>query len=159
MTKEVGMSEKLIFSAIFLLAGLGSIIINLIQRKRAKEAETWPTVPGVVMSSGLQEHRSHDSDSGTSINYEPVVTYTYAIMGQTFTGDHIAFGNVYYDYRTASKKIAPYPQGTSVVVHYDPDNPLNAVLETKAAGGTAFLIVGIVFMIVGVLMVFFMPGS
>ncbi len=145
---------KFVFSAVFLLAGLGCIIVNLVQRKRAKEAETWPIVPGVVISSGLQEKRSYDSDSGTSISYEPVVQYKYSIMGQEFTGDHISFGNAAYDYRTASRKIAPYPQDTQVSVHYDPDNPLNAVLETKVAGSVVFLIVGIVFMLIGIISVF-----
>lgn len=148
---------KFIFSAVFLIAGLACVIANLVQRKRAKEAETWPTVPGVVTSSGLQEERSYDHDSGTSINYKPVVQYTYTIMGQTFTGDQLSFGTVSYDHRTAEKKIAPYPQGAQVMVHYDPDNPLNAVLETKAAGSVVFMIVGIVFMLIGVLAVVFIP--
>ena len=148
---------KFIFSAVFLIAGLACVIANLVQRKRAKEAETWPTVPGVVTSSGLQEERSYDSDSGTSINYKPVVQYTYTIMGQTFTGDQLSFGNVNYDHRTATKKITPYPQGAQVMVHYDPDNPLNAVLETKAAGSVVFMIVGIVFMLIGILAVAFIP--
>jgi hypothetical protein len=148
---------KAIFSAVFLIAGLACVIANLVQRKRAKEAEAWPTALGVVIASGMQEQRSYDSESGTSINYKPVVTYTYTIMGQTFTGEQLSFGNMNYDRSTAAKKIAPYPQGSQVMVHYDPDNPLNAVLETKAAGSILFLIIGILFMLIGVLSVFFLP--
>jgi hypothetical protein len=149
---------KAIFSAVFLIAGLACVIANLVQRKRANEAKTWPTVAGVVTSSGLQEQRSYDSESGTSISYKPVVTYTYTLMGQTFTGEQLSFGNMNYDRGTAAKKIAPYPQGAQVLVHYDPDNPLNAVLETKAAGSILFLIIGILFMFIGVLAVFFLPA-
>jgi hypothetical protein len=147
---------KFIFSAVFLIAGLACVISNLVQRKRAKEAEAWPTVPGTVVSSGLQEQRSYDSDSGTSISYKPVVQYKYTIMGQAFSGDQIAFGNTSFDHRTATKKIAPYPQGAQVMVHYDPDNPLNAVLETKASGSVGLLIGGIVFMLIGIVSVFVM---
>lgn len=149
-----------IFGLIFVVVGLVLLLVSISQRKKAKAAEAWPTVPGVVLSSGLQENHHYDSsDHRTEINYEPVVQYQYSLMGQNYTGTHISFGNMSYDYRTASKKIAPYPQGTPVTVHYDPNNPTNAVLETKAAGGVMLLIMGILFMVIGIVVAVVMASA
>jgi hypothetical protein len=143
-----------IIPAIFAFVGLILLLVAINQMNKARAAEAWPTVPGVVLSSGLEEHRSYDaSDHSTNITYEPGVQYQYNLMGQTLTGTHIAFGSASFDYNTASRKIAPYPQGAQVTVHYDPANPANpanAVLETKAAGGVILLILGIVFMAISV---------
>ena len=144
------MGLTIVFGVVFFGIGLALLLVGVNGRKKAKAAEAWPTVPGVIQSSGLQENRHYDAeDHHTEINYEPQVQYQYSLMGQTYTGTHLAFGKASYDYRTASKKIAPYPQGAAVTVHYDPADPANAVLETKAAGGVVLLIIGILFMVIG----------
>ena len=144
------MGLMILIGVVFLIVGLVLLLVGINQGKKAKAAEAWPTVTGVILSSGLQESRSYDSDSNsTTINYKPQVQYQYSLMGQSFQGDRLAFGNMSYDYNTASKKIAPYPQGASVTVHYDPSDPSKAVLETKAAGGVLLLIMGILFLVIG----------
>jgi hypothetical protein len=155
--REAVMDFRLIFSTAFLLGGLACVIAGLVQRKRARDAASWPTVQGQVIESGLQEHRTYDSESGASINFLPVVQFRYTLLGQVYSGDHISFGNVYYDKRTAMKKIAPYTAGSLVTIHYDPDNPANAVLEIKAIGSNLLLILGGAFMFLGILAVIFLP--
>lgn len=146
-----------LFPAIFLLLGAGLIVLAFVQRAKAKKAEEWPVAPGVILNSGLSEHRSHDSDGSSSISYRPEVQYQYSIMGQKYTGNRIFFGNASYDYNTANRKIAPYPQGTQVNVHYDPANPSNAVLETKASGNWILILIGIVFLVIGVMSAVHLP--
>ena len=148
---------NLIFSTAFIVVGLIFILVSLIQRKNAKKAEEWPTIPGVVLSTGLQEQHSYDSDSGSSTTYKPVVQYQYSIMGQKYNGDRVTFGSVSYDYNTAAKKIAAYPQGASVIVHYDPNDPSKAVLEAKSASGWIFLVLGVIFVVTGILAAIFLP--
>lgn len=144
------MGLAIVFGVVFFGIGLALLLVGISSRKKAKAAEAWPTAPGIIQNSGLQENRHYDSeDHHTEINYEPQVQYQYSVMGQTYNGDHLAFGKASYDFRTASKKIAPYPQGAAVTVHYDPANPTNAVLETKAAGGVVLLIIGVLFMAIG----------
>jgi hypothetical protein len=141
---------SILIPVIFGLLGIGLIILAIVQRYKAKAAEAWPTVPGVILSSGLSRHDSYDADTGTSTSFKPEVQYQYSVMGQNFVGDQISFGNVSYSYNIAAKKIAPYPQGTQVLVHYNPSDPSKAVLETKSAGGVVLIIVGAVFIVIAI---------
>ena len=149
----------ILFSGGFTLVGLVCILVSFIQHAKARAAESWPTAPGLITGSDLQAFSSYDSNSSvhSSTNYAPTVQYVYSVMDRTYTGYQLAFGNVQYDYATAARKIARYPQGMQVVVHYDPSDPANAVLETRAAGGGIFLAIGIVFLIIGILSFIFLP--
>ena len=42
----------------------------------------------------------------------------------------------------AQNKIDKYPPGAKVDVHYNPNNPAEAILETKSTSGNAFMIAG-----------------
>jgi len=150
--KEENMGIMIVVGVVFLAVGLALLLVGINQGKKAKAAEAWPTVPGVMLSSGLKENRSYDSETHrTSVTYEPQVQYQYSLMGQTYQGDHLAFGKAGYGYNTASKKIAPYAQGANVVVHYDPADPSKAVLETKAAGGVLMIVIGAIFLVIGLI--------
>jgi hypothetical protein len=141
----------LIFGVIFFAAGVVILVFGIIQVRKAQTAKTWPTTPGVILSSGLNEHTEYDSEDHMSHStYEPYVLYHYTIMGQQYEGNHIAIGNASYDYRTASRKISLYPQGTNVTVHYNPDNLSEAVLEPKSAGAVILFLIGILFTVIGV---------
>lgn len=102
---------------------------------KAKAAETWPTATGRVISSEVVEEESTDREGGTSIWYNPVVTYAYSAGGRELTGRRLRFGN----YRSASREkaeaaLASYPAGASPTVRYNPQNPEEGVLETSKPG-------------------------
>jgi hypothetical protein len=55
----------------------------------------------------------------------------------------------------AEAVVAAYPAGKEIEIHYDPEQPRTAVLERgKAVGGLTPLVVGAVFSLCGVLMLF-----
>lgn len=134
-----------LFPAIFILVGLGLFALAIVQQRKANATKAWPTANGVVLSSRLESHYSHDSDGGSSITYSPEVEYSYTVDGVMHIAHQLAVGKANYDHFVASRKLAPYPQGTEVTVHYDPTNPNNAVLETKSAGGVILLTIGFIF--------------
>jgi hypothetical protein len=139
-----------VFGGIFFVIGAAVLAFGIIQIRKAQTAKTWPTTPGVILSSGLNEQSNYDSEDHTShTTYEPYVLYRFTLMGQEYQGNHLAIGNASYDYRTASKKIAPYPQGTNVTVHYNPEDPSEAVLEPKSAGALLLFLIGILFAVIG----------
>ena len=147
------MDFMVIVGIIFIFLGLVFLVVSILQMRKAKAAEAWPITPGIVLASGLAERRSHNSKTHrTTVTYEPQVEYEYSLMGQKYTGKRIAFGYASYDYGTASGKIAPYPQGAGVQVHYDPADPLKAVLETKAAGGVGLIILAAILIIMGIVL-------
>ncbi len=148
---NAGVLIFLVLAVVFLGVGVLLVIIALMQRNKAKKAESWQTVSGQITASTITENRHRDSDGHTQINYQPLVQYTYEIDGLTYNGGRIAFGANSFDYNTAQGMAAKYPVGASVTVHYDPAQPGEAVLETKAAGSKVFLIIGIVFAVIGLL--------
>jgi hypothetical protein len=140
---------------IFAVVGIGLLVFGLRERKKAKAAETWPTVNGTIVSSRLDQHTSterKDGHSYTRTSYAPVVEYTYEIGGKTFQGNRIFPGaTMSYDLGTAQNIVNRYQPGSTAAVHYDPTNPMQAVLETQAKGGNLFMIIGGVFAILGVI--------
>lgn len=150
------MNFKILFGLIFLVIGAALLLAAINQRKKAKAAQAWPTTAGVVLTSGLHEYQHYDSeDEHMDVNYEPQVIYQYSALGKSYQGNHISIGNISYDYGTASRIIAEYPQGSAVTVHYDPADPSSSVLETRAAGGILSFILGFVFLLIGLAVLLF----
>ena len=147
-SSNVGLIIALFLGAVFGILGLIFLIIALRSRKKAKASQSWPTVPGTVTAASLQENREIDEDGSVSYTYEPVVQYRYAVMGHEYVGSKIAFGANTFGRAQAEQKVNAYPPGAAVTVHYNPDKPEEAVLETQAAGGSVFLIVGIIFLLI-----------
>lgn len=145
---NVGLIIALFLGAIFGIMGLIFLIVALRSRQKAKTSKGWPTAPGTVTAASLQEHRDIDEDGSVSYTYEPVVQYRYTVMGDEFVGSRIAFGANTFGRAQAEQKVNAYPPGAAVTVHYNPDKPEEAVLETQAAGGNVFLIVGIIFTLI-----------
>ena len=129
---------------VFLVIGVIFLIVGVVAAKRAKAAQSWPVIPGIVVNSTVVEHESTDSEGDRSVTYEPLVEYSYNVMGQAFNAKRIAFGANRFNYKQAAEIAARYPAGAQVNVHYNPDKVKDATLETSAAGGKLFTILGAV---------------
>ena len=134
----------LLVGFVLLLIGAIFLVVGLVAAKRAKAAQSWPVIPGTVLSSQVVEHESTDSEGSSSISYEPRVEYQYIVLGQSYTARRVAFGANSFDYKKASEIAARYPEGAQVNVHYNPDKVKEATLETSATGGKLFTILGAV---------------
>jgi hypothetical protein len=113
----------------FVLLLLNAIFLGIIffmQRKMAAVPQ-WPSTLGTVNLSTLESR--HSSEGGWT-NY-PVVHYSYQVSGQSFQGQRIAPGPEVGG-TGAGKVVGRYPAGAQVIVFYNPQNPSEAVLETKA---------------------------
>ena len=136
----------LLLLLIFGVLGIVFLVIALVSRQKAQASQSWPTAAAKVLASEVKQHVSPDSDQQTQSSYEPVVEYSYSVGQQTYTSRRIAYGANSFGLGQAQTMIARYPVGSAVTAHYNPANPAEAVLETKAAGATLFLILGIVFL-------------
>jgi hypothetical protein len=86
---------------------------------KAKAAESWPTVPGSVVSCRVDVEQSEDNDGNSTTWYNPVVTYGYTVGDRELQGTRLRFGN----YRSSSQKkaeaaLAPYAAGSAPLVRY-----------------------------------------
>lgn len=146
----MGVNIAWIFGLVFLLLGVIFLIVGLVAMKRAKAAQSWPSISGTVDRTDVVQHEDSDSEGNSSVTYEPVVEYSYSVMGQPYTGKRIAFGTNRYNYKKAEEIVTRYQAGSRVNVYYNPEKPKDAVLETVAAGGKLLTILGAVMSAVGV---------
>ncbi len=70
------------------------------------------------------------------------MSYSYEVGGTVFNGDRIHYGhdsidNTYLE-GAAEKRLEPYRIGGAVTVHYNPNDPSQAVLETGIRSYTYF---------------------
>ena len=137
-----------LFCSFFIVAGIIALIACVWVTAKSIRAEHWPVTDGIVqtakMTSGRdnQGHTTHSAD----------VTYSYKVAGTSYTGDKVASGEISSSAAYAQGILHRYPVGKTVTVHYSPDNPSDAVLETGIHGATWICLgVGTVFVLVGIL--------
>jgi hypothetical protein len=94
---------------------------------RARASEAWPTVPGVVETSKVEQRLTK-----SGIFYKLALSYRYDVDGNGYEGDTAQFGPRRVTAQELIEELAQkYPAGQKVTVHYDPDDPATAVLETS----------------------------
>jgi hypothetical protein len=148
-----------LFPAFFIVLGIILIAVGQSQQRKARVVGTWPTVPGVILTSDLQEHYSTDDEGGATYTYEPVIDYSYRFMGVQYTGTEYRMGSkgASYDQKRAQTIVDRYPVDLKVDVRYNPDNPAVAVLELGSASASILMLVGVIFAVVGaVILIVFM---
>jgi hypothetical protein len=127
-------------SFFFLVLNVIFLGIIFFMRRRMAAITQWPSTLGAVNASYL-ERRS--SSEGGSTNY-PVVQYSYQVGGRAYQGMKIAPGPEVGG-TGAGKVVERYPPGAQVMVFYNPQNPSDAVLETKAPAQWIMWLILIVF--------------
>ena len=122
---------------IFIAAGLYMIYSGIRNRRVAKASEVWPATGGTVLSSKVSARKSRGRKRKTATyQYEPAIRYRYRVAGTEYESSVIRFGDLARSSRALPEKlVAAYPEGATVAVRYDPDDPARATLETEAAGG------------------------
>lgn len=121
--------------------------------EEAEATESWPTAPGVITSSEIDQY---DSD-GTTM-YSAEINYDFTVDDKPYNGNRITInsGNTSTSsIKEVKKDLQKYPVGANVTVYYDPELPNNAVLEPGADFLTYLIKYGpFVFVFFGVLMLF-----
>ena len=114
--------------AVLGVAGLGYSIWSAIEGWAALR---WPVVEGEITSSKVKQIPGVRRFGYGGPSYEPSVAYSYRVLGTTYSGTRLRFGGEPTDYYQDNTyaKLAQYPVGTTVRVHYQPDDPSRSVLE------------------------------
>jgi len=148
--------EGLLIFGIFLLIFLGGgsyyIIRSIRANKKARQSQTWPSVPGLVIKSCVFERWSGDSDGGMTIWYEPQIIYKYQVMGTIYTSERLFIGPKvsFLKLRRSQDIINRLTDGKTVTVFYNPDDPADAVLDRRSSGSTS-LFTGITLAFIGLI--------
>jgi hypothetical protein len=109
--------------AVLLIGGLFVMIIGASRLRVDLDVRSWPEVSGEVVSSGIAGSRA----------VHPNVAYRYNVYGQEYSGvsdlDMPGFGNRNSRLETAEIIAHEYSPGTTVTVHYNPDDPAESTLS------------------------------
>ena len=136
------------FLWIFIIVGMGILGAGIWNLVRSVRCESWPTVPGVILSATLERHHSHKG--GTS--YSASIGYDYVVAGVHYDGTRLAFGSLSASAQYARAILDRYPMGKKVLVYVSPNDPQESVLEPGIHGGTWICFgVGSVFVLAGMM--------
>jgi hypothetical protein len=133
--------------ALPILALLGAVfgVAAFIRGRRLAAASArWPTVAGIVTTSGVIEEVIEDksNDDKSFIRkihrYQVDLRYAYQVGKRDFVGTAAGWGwTAIYGLRDVAEKAASrYQLGQPVTVYYDPEQPGNAVLEPDNRQGS-----------------------
>ncbi len=151
-------AATLIIGLSFLLLGPTFLFIGKNIVREAKESMSWPSVKGRIVESRIEKKIKYKYDGREKkreVSYIPHIGYEYMVDGQHYSGSRVSFNGISTTYWGAKRLVDRYPENKMVDVHYNPDNPKNAVLEPGASLGAYIpLFIGFIFTVVGIGVVF-----
>jgi hypothetical protein len=144
------MSNKRWMAWIFLIVGAAAICFGFVSLVRSLQCKGWPVVTGVIRTGEIKEKGGGEGGS----TYTPHISYEYTANGSRFTAEKIAFGMASGSMSDGQTFLRSYPIGKTVLVHYNPSDPSEAVLDTamhggmwsNLSGGTVFVLVALLFL-------------
>ncbi len=103
-------------------AAIGAYGTNLIQD--ANSTKDWPTVQGKIVTAEVRP-------GGTEGKSRPAVRFQYSLRGSIYRSEQYRRNVAGQLMNTAAAEalVKKYPVGTQVLVHYEPENPSNAIIE------------------------------
>lgn len=128
----------LLMSVVLLSIGVTTIV-------KVFRAKSWIIVQGVIADSYINEHERTKKSNNKSYlvtEYTPQINFDYTVEEKQYRNDRVFWGTRSNSQKSALKQIKKYPVGKPVMVHYNPNNPADSVLEIRFRFKTfvAFLI-------------------
>lgn len=121
----------ILMAVVFFVIGLGLFAFLVRNINRAKASLRWSQTGGKISYSGTHvvdtstsPHR-HDGMSATMID----VRYSYKVDGQDYEGTRVTFSdNVVKTGGALSQMQEDFPEGSTIPVYFNPEDPSRAVL-------------------------------
>lgn len=95
--------------------------------ERSRRSLTWPSVPGVIVSSSYEPSRGGKVMRSCRAWFR----YRYEVGGHALVNGTSRLGS---SCRALEDEVASYPPGREVLVYYDPDDPSDTVLNPHEHG-------------------------
>lgn len=134
---------RILLGVLSILMALGTLLWSWRTVADARASASWPTAQGEVTRSGVERRTSRTRGGGSSVHYEAVVRYRYAVAGRGYESDDIVRGEprAFADSLAAAADAATRPVGSTPRVFHDPDDPAKAtLLPGRAPDGIALLV-------------------
>jgi hypothetical protein len=99
-----------------------------------RKAATWPSVAGRITRSRQCVRTTTHPEGGATVREIADIEFQYEVAGALYAGDRPTLAEVLTPQEIAAM-LARYPVGTTVMVHYNPADPADSVLERDAPPG------------------------
>jgi hypothetical protein len=127
------------------LIALFLLLFALSARRKVRRSQSWEQTLGTVLFSMVETRRGSSGGGGTTTSYYPKIVYEYRVMGQVYHGDRFNLGEVGLgSYNRVAATVAEYPVGKHIEVFFNPDNPVEAVLQRKAPSSNLLIFIVVV---------------
>ena len=139
----------MLFGIAFLALGITIVIAEFRRLQRARGSALWPRVGGRILSTSVHPGSIRRGDQAPNIRYE------YEVRGQHYESAQLDLtGRFGGTPGRVAQALVRYAPGQKVRVHYDPEDPSQAVLETsvdpslyfRIAFGVAIAFLGFIFL-------------
>jgi Protein of unknown function (DUF3592) len=142
------------FGMITLLIGAIGVVLlvaGFLLARSPGKSNHWPTTTGQILASTINYRRR----SGGGHSPYPLVMYVYQVEGKQYQSQRIYFGGQIGG-SAMTGVVKKYPVGTQVPVYYNPQNPVDAVLERSIPMAKFLSLIGVI-MIAVAAATYFMP--
>jgi hypothetical protein len=96
----------------------------------------YPSAVGTVTQSEAKVHKSSHGQT----NYDTSINYRFDVGGRAFTGARLRFNpGTVPDKASANRLVAAHPAGSTVLVYYNPNDPMESVLMPGINGSDLML--------------------
>jgi len=133
------------FFAIFLIAGLGFLMVFALPAWNVVASRSWTPVECEILSSSVGNHAGED---GTTYSID--VRYRYVFNGVEYSSDRYEFlGGTSSGYEGKQAVVDEMPEGSSVTCYVDPDDPSEAVIYRGFTWVYLFSLLPLLFIAIG----------
>ncbi|PKO19017.1 MAG: hypothetical protein CVU39_00260 [Chloroflexi bacterium HGW-Chloroflexi-10] len=137
----------------FVFIGMGMFMLWRLWQDwiKVKHSRSWKTAPGRIIFSGVDSQTDTDEEGNRHITHCARVIYQYQTAGMLYKSDHVFFneGVRTSNYHKQEEIAARYPLDAPIKVLYNPENPLESVLERKVGALFTTILIALVFLGMG----------
>jgi hypothetical protein len=146
--------------AIFAFIALVLLIVSNNTQRRAEAAQAWPAANGTIVKTWVEENIEREDDGTIERDYTPEVQYEYIANDRIYRSQQRSFGfqPVFRSSQSAEQVLENYPVGKQVTVFYNPEAPAEAVLNREIPANTVAVLIGWVFLILGIVFILVPAG-
>lgn len=112
----------------------GCVFQHLRIERQLKEAHSWPSVPGEVISRSIERNDAVDANGLCASWYVPRISYAYIVDGRRYEGHRIGFKVITRNMeQEALGEMRLYPVGSRPLIRYNPFRPDECVLQLQTS--------------------------
>ncbi len=136
-----------LWAFLFIIPGVFMVFYSIRNAIKGHASRSWPPTMCTIRRSYVQV----TTDRQNAKSMMPIVEYEYQFNGEDLKGSQIRYGTIGRGTRAGCEKILqPYPEGASVQLFVNPEDPKDCALEPGMSWGNVFnLVAGVVFIASG----------